>query len=34
MLSLISFLAVLGAVDVAAIRWGADSRVEDGPRNW
>jgi hypothetical protein len=34
MLSLISLLAVLGSFDAAALRWGADSRRHDDPRNW
>jgi nitrogen fixation-related uncharacterized protein len=33
MLSLISLVAVLGAVDAAALRWGVDSRRLDDPRN-
>jgi hypothetical protein len=33
MLSLFSFVAVLGALDVMALRWGADSRRHDD-RNW
>jgi hypothetical protein len=34
MLSLLAFAAVFGAVDLAAMRWGRDSRVDDGRRNW
>jgi len=31
MLSLVSFMAVLGAVGALALRHGADSRRDDGP---
>jgi len=34
MLSLLSFVAVIGALDVAALKWGADSRTDDPRRNW
>jgi hypothetical protein len=34
MISLLSLVAVFGAFDVAAMRWGADSRRHDDPRNW
>jgi len=34
MISLLTLVAVLGAVDAAALRWGRDSRVDDGRRNW
>jgi hypothetical protein len=34
MLSLFSFVAVLGALDAVALRWGADSRHQDERRNW
>jgi hypothetical protein len=34
MLSLFSFVAVLGALDVVALRWGTDSRHDDERRNW
>jgi hypothetical protein len=34
MLSLFSLVAVLGAADFAAMRWGADSRRYDDRRNW
>ena len=34
MLTLFSFVAVLGVVDLAAMRWGADSRRYDDRRNW
>jgi hypothetical protein len=30
MFSLLSFMAALGAVDVLAVRFGADSRRDDG----
>jgi hypothetical protein len=33
MISLITFMAALGAVDVLALRHGADSRRDDGRRN-
>jgi hypothetical protein len=32
MLSLITFLAALGAVGALAVRYGADSRRDDGPK--
>jgi hypothetical protein len=34
MLSLLSFVAVLGALDAAALKWGADSRTDGARRNW
>jgi hypothetical protein len=32
MFSLITFLAALGAVGALAVRYGADSRRDDGPK--
>jgi hypothetical protein len=32
MLSLVTFMAVLGAVGALAVRHGADSRRDDGPK--
>ena len=32
MISLFSFIAALGAIDVLAMRYGADSRRDDGPK--
>jgi hypothetical protein len=34
MISLLSLAVVFGAVDAAAMRWGRDSRVDDGRPNW
>jgi hypothetical protein len=34
MLSLLSLVAVIGALDAAAMKWGADSRTDDGRSNW
>jgi hypothetical protein len=32
MISLITFMAALGTLDVLALRYGADSRRDDGPK--
>jgi hypothetical protein len=32
MISLITFMAALGAIDVLALRHGVDSRRDDGPK--
>ena len=34
MLSLLSLVAVIGALDAAAMKWGADSRTDDPRGNW
>jgi hypothetical protein len=34
MLSLIFLIALLGGVGALALRYGADSRRDDGRRNW